>query len=395
MHSLREAAATDLRAALAEGDISAILLTNYGREEPISKSRWRANDGLTCVQTGRIDVQLPFGIGPTKGQALIKEEDFIAWLPTAAPKKFSQVGVSVIAQDPLPQATMIKPPIPRLAREDSTESLPLWLTPMETVAWIVARHPHIVGYASPKRNAVRAFVIDHVLPNGKRVSGEDALPAGMSLIWLDLFATCDATETIPTGEALEQLHAALQSGRITARATWAATRERRDMGADEWRNLVLETLRDNHRFLLPHRVGFGSLATRPDRRWGEVQLPRDGVIALWPALEQELQVNERPQHPIIAAPSKDQRGYHADIPDAGHQSRPKPPVSWAALAQWYTDRRDEWTAGRKHPSQDEDLSDAKQHFPDHNVTREAVRTVRSRFAPQSWTVHGRRKLAPK
>jgi hypothetical protein len=41
VRGLQSAAVRDIRSALAEGDISAILLTNNGEEFPISVSRWR------------------------------------------------------------------------------------------------------------------------------------------------------------------------------------------------------------------------------------------------------------------------------------------------------------------------------------------------------------------
>ena len=100
MHSLRLAAANDIRTALAEGDLSAILLTGGGCDEAISRSTWRAKDGLNRVRSGRVRIQLPSAVGFTEGQALIKGADFITWLAsTGAPRKFSQVTVSVLVQD--------------------------------------------------------------------------------------------------------------------------------------------------------------------------------------------------------------------------------------------------------------------------------------------------------
>jgi hypothetical protein len=109
VRGLQSAAVRDIRSALAEGDISAILLTNNGVEFPISVSRWRATDGLVVVQTGRVDVQLPFGVGTTEGQALIKEIDFITWLSTNAPKPFSQVSVSLSVQNQASHNQAAKP----------------------------------------------------------------------------------------------------------------------------------------------------------------------------------------------------------------------------------------------------------------------------------------------
>jgi hypothetical protein len=70
-------------------------------------------------------------------------------------------------------------------------------------------------------------------------------------------------------------------------------------------------------------------------------------------------------------------------------------VSAAALRDWYIERRDAWPAEWKNPSQDEDLSDAREHFASRRVTRAAVRKIRAAHAPQTWTAFGCRKLAQK
>jgi hypothetical protein len=282
-NSLLATATNDVRTALAEGDLSAVLQLDSGEQKPIRQARWRAKDGLSVVHTARDKMARFYDVGTVAGTVLIKEADFTVWISTiGAPKKFSQVHVSVIAQvHPLP-APIAGPTVSPPAREDYTETLPLWLTPMEAVAWIVARHSLIVGYSSPERNAVRTFVIDHVLPNGKRVSGEVEAPAGMSLLWLDLFAACDTSEALSTDKALTELHAALRLGRVTARAIWVATGDRRDMCADEWHGLVLDTPPRNERGLLPYRINAGTLAKQLDSRWRDVLLPRARLLVIWP-----------------------------------------------------------------------------------------------------------------
>ena len=250
---------------------------------------------------GELDLQLPFSVGTIEGRAVLKEVDFIVWLSTNAPKPFSQVSVSLIVQNQAPHAPKAKPSAPPPSPEALTEALPLWFTPMEAVAWIVARHPRIVGYASPRRNEVRTFVIDHVLPNGKRVSGEGELPPGMSLLWLDVFAAFDPNATPPTDQALEELHAALRTGRIVARAVWVATGDRRDMGADEWHCLVLDTPPRNERVLLPYRVNTGTLANQLESRWREVLLPRAGLLTIWP-MATEVQPAETNEATTAAQP---------------------------------------------------------------------------------------------
>jgi hypothetical protein len=204
MHSLRVAAASDIRTALAEGDLSAILLTNNGREVPVNISAWRAREGLDGVWTGQMSVHLPFSIGPTKGQAYVKEADFNAW--------------------------------------------------MRKILGTVA---HQLKKSSPAENLEMS----------------------------------EGAETPPIDKNL------------------------------------------------------GYPAARTDR-------PK---------------------------------------PDDSAPKVAKPPVAGADVRVWYIKRRDGWPPHRKHPSQDEDLADARQHFTDHHVTREAIRSIRSRNAPESWTFRGRRK----
>jgi hypothetical protein len=72
----------------------------------------------------------------------------------------------------------------------------------------------------------------------------------------------------------------------------------------------------------------------------------------------------------------------------------KPPVvAQASLTRWYVDRKNSWRIDRKHPSEADDLVEARDHFKGHTVSREAVRVVRAGFAPKEWKAHGRRKRA--
>jgi hypothetical protein len=87
---------------------------------------------------------------------------------------------------------------------------------------------------------------------------------------------------------------------------------------------------------------------------------------------------------------------HAPGPDQTPvaPSQPKPPIAPAELDRWYEARRSGWPSDRKPPSADDDLIDARSAYPDRRITREAVRAVRKRKAPEEWTSHGRRKRAP-
>ena len=192
-NSLQTIAAIEVRTALAEGDLSAILQLDSGDQKPIKQSRWRAADGLSVVWSARDRMALPIHPSFAVGTVLIAEEDLAGW-SIGAPKKASNIDVSVIAQDAAPNTL------------------------------------------------------------------------------------------------------------TTDRAPAAAN-----------------------------------------------------------------------------APSDARRR----------------PVADATFNKWYCDRRDQWPTDRKHPSQDEDLADARGRFPANRVTREAIRAVRSQHALPSWTAQGRRKLAQK
>ena len=79
--------------------------------------------------------------------------------------------------------------------------------------------------------------------------------------------------------------------------------------------------------------------------------------------------------------------------DLGRSSSRASPrdVASAALQKWYLRRRDGWPADRKHPSQDEDLTAARDYFAGHRIRREAIRALRTELAPKEWTKFGRRK----
>jgi hypothetical protein len=107
--SWREVAANDIRLALAEGDLAAIMLTEDGREEPIRLTTWRAQGGLDCVKTGWVRMQLPFCTGETEGVAFVKESDLITWLSKHAPKPLSEIGNNniIVQSSPQPNKTSV------------------------------------------------------------------------------------------------------------------------------------------------------------------------------------------------------------------------------------------------------------------------------------------------
>lgn len=93
IESLRIAAAKEFRAALAEGELFAMLLTADGHERRIDKSRWRASDGWDCMWKDRISPEFTNDLFPNLvivdslskyGVALISEPLFDKWMNTGS-----------------------------------------------------------------------------------------------------------------------------------------------------------------------------------------------------------------------------------------------------------------------------------------------------------------------
>jgi hypothetical protein len=121
------------------------------------------------------------------------------------------------------------------------------------------------------------------------------------------------------------------------------------------------------------------------RRLVNVQFRTAEILALWPGTPASV---DRPA---------DETAAHQESTSGWRSARlgtaKLPLVAPAALVTWYIDRRDNWQTGCNYPSADKDLSDARDHFKRHTVTRDAVRAVRADHAPEEWKAHGRRKLA--
>jgi hypothetical protein len=70
-------AAMELRSALAEGDLTADVLTDAGALVPLGRSLWLGTDGLTTVRRGQVPgTHTP----PVAGTVLIKEDRFLTWI---------------------------------------------------------------------------------------------------------------------------------------------------------------------------------------------------------------------------------------------------------------------------------------------------------------------------
>jgi len=327
----------------------------------------------------------------------------------------------------------------------SSRDIPAWLTPMEVVAWIISQDAEVVSYASLDRNRVRTHCIADKLPpqvsanmmrkgrlrtpkdlgkswpwwrghrypalggNPRVLDLDQALPTGMSLEWLNAYAVRNGTK-LDAEEAKGQLVAALRAGDVRACGEWVRTGERRHMIPEDWAGLTLDIPPKQHWRLLPYRVANRPCDNGAERMWRDVRLCRDHVFKLWPPTPTEqnvVAVSDVPtsaEHPsrgrIIASDVHRSVGAPKVMENAsdtqpliyaGNNRQMQRPVPQAGLERWYVERRDSWPDGTKHPSEDQDWIDAKAQFPDHQVTREAVRTVRRNFAPAVWTAHGRRK----
>jgi hypothetical protein len=60
------------------------------------------------------------------------------------------------------------------------------------------------------------------------------------------------------------------------------------------------------------------------------------------------------------------------------------------LESWYEERVKNWPSGQKSPSEDDDRIDARAQFPELGVTREQIRELRAKYAPETWKAQGRR-----
>ena len=71
----------ELRSALAEGDLTADVLTDAGAWVPLDRSHWLGKDGLTTVRRSRLRVQVPgTQTPPVDGTVVIQEGHLMNWI---------------------------------------------------------------------------------------------------------------------------------------------------------------------------------------------------------------------------------------------------------------------------------------------------------------------------
>lgn len=83
---LHTKAAIELRAALAEGDLSAVVLSDSGDWETVSLSHWLGKNGLKTVWESRLRVQVEATHTVfVDGTVMLKEADLTAWMRSILP----------------------------------------------------------------------------------------------------------------------------------------------------------------------------------------------------------------------------------------------------------------------------------------------------------------------
>ena len=149
-HRFESEAAMELRSALAEGDLTADVLTDAGAWVPLDRSHWLGKDGLTTVRRSRLRVQVPGTQTPlVDGTVIIKEDHLMSWIrfisltdgeqPHPRPVGFSEAAEQVGEQeaatptpkpDPVPSPSTdlefidLKSELPRLPRYTIKGSFP-------------------------------------------------------------------------------------------------------------------------------------------------------------------------------------------------------------------------------------------------------------------------------
>ena len=278
---------------------------------------------------------------------------------------------------------------PAVVWDADPTKLPLWLTAMQAVAWVCTRNISAIWRADLERghhvpiDQPQAFV-DEWFPPG----------AGLTLLTLDAWHGADEGQSdwlMPSDPALVALVDWLRAGELRSSAV-DQQRNRKLVDPADWRTMRLAAGRDS-RELVPH---YALPRVDEDNRWRDVLVSRSDLFRHCPPVAVPRLIGQPSQTTIALESLRCETratGARRPMTLVDKPRAPRPPVAAGALEKWYVERRDGWPTGRKHPSQDEDLADAKQRFQDNSVTREAVRTARTRLAPKSWTAHGRRKLA--
>jgi hypothetical protein len=90
----KSAAVNEVRLALAEGDLIAVLIADDGREFALGKDRWRAADGDQAVRTSRLTLGPPWLGEALEGAVVIREGEVHAWVGKLADRPINNLVVA-------------------------------------------------------------------------------------------------------------------------------------------------------------------------------------------------------------------------------------------------------------------------------------------------------------
>lgn len=224
-----------------------------------------------------------------------------------------------------------------------------------------------------------------------------------ALAWIELgeARTPTKAELAACAARLPELRAALAAGKVTAtgiRGRWCDRTaefggERHHVQPEWFANPDMTLDSDGWLFWgnlpMPHWVKWREDRGHPD--WCDLSINRANVVTVWPHGQQIVAARELDAALTVMAEPVAPCGPPGLPGDRLARPQRLRPVPARTLEDWYCKRRDEWPDDKKHPSEAEDVADAVQHFTSHFVSRDRVRAVRKRHAPNSWTAHGRRK----
>jgi hypothetical protein len=158
--------------------------------------------------------------------------------------------------------------------------LPLWLTPMQAVAWVCTRHPGAVWRADLETEYSPDLGLDEA-------TIEEYFPPGTGITILTLAAWHgihgDVDDwTVPPDDALAALVDRLRSGELQSNAVDFDER-RVAIDASDWRMMTLSEGNDP-RLLVPSRSSpqFGEI-----KRWRDILVSRVDLFGQWPPLESD------------------------------------------------------------------------------------------------------------
>ena len=214
-------------------------------------------------------------------------------------------------------------PSPQNFAASPAQGLPLWLTPMQAVAWVCTRNFGAVWRADLERGHQARLdlpeeFIDEWFPPS----------AGLTLLTLDAWHDIAHEEqawVLPTEPALEQLTNWFRGGQVRTTGLNEAE-DRTPIDPAAWRFMILSA-GPNERELVPHRAPPHS---GQDRRWHEVLISQDDLLGVCqlptevqmsPAVTSDLPMPSRDPQDTVAPPAIPRRLAIPNKPGGGGTKR--------------------------------------------------------------------------